>query len=94
MVKQLSGCIFEYFDETVRVTLNAKTAEKKQQQQQQQQQQQKSSESTLANRVKRHHCLRTRAMHLSLSLLLGLLFYAASVAFVGLHFKTQLDECR
>lgn len=33
-------------------------------------------------------------MNLGLSLLLGLLFYAASVAFVGLHFKTQLDECR
>lgn len=33
-------------------------------------------------------------MHPSLSLLLALLLYAASVATVGLFFKSQLDECR
>jgi hypothetical protein len=33
-------------------------------------------------------------MHPSLGLLLALLLYAASVATVGLFFKSQLDECR
>jgi hypothetical protein len=39
-------------------------------------------------------CLGKHLMHPSLGLLLALLLYAASVATVGLFFKSQLDECR